>query len=72
MIMIICIFLYIDDITLHFTLSGSSDITGYFLVYLQSGGRFELKFKLGSKIEFELEGFFEVFFKRMVRFPLIT
>ena len=59
-------FLQKDDIMLHFTLSGSSDITDYqcllsclllclLFVYLKSGGRFKFEFKFGFKIEFEFK-----------------
>ena len=60
---------------LYFTLSGSSDITGYqfllvyFFVYMESDGRFKFESKFGSKIEFELEGFFEVFLKKCLGSP---
>jgi len=38
---------------------------------LESGGRFKFELKFGFKIEFELEGFFEVLLKKMFRFPLL-
>ena len=61
-------FLQKDDIMLHFTLSGSSDINVYFLVfffvYMKSVAGFKfgfnLEFKFGLKLN--LNWNFEVFF----------
>ena len=56
-------FLQKDDIMLHFTLSGSSDITGYqcllswlFFAYFKSGGRFKIELKSFSSFYLALLG----------------
>ena len=57
-----CIFLQKDDIMLHFTLSGSSDVTGcqcllsyLFFVYLESVTRSKFGFKFGFKFGLNLD-----------------
>ena len=37
---------------------------------MESGGRFKFELKFGSKIEFELEGFLEVFLKKCLGSPV--
>ena len=76
-------FLQRDDIMLHFTLTGSSDITDcqclllvYFFVYLESVAGFKFGYKLGFEFGLKLNLNWKVskkcVFKTMFRFPLTT
>ena len=63
-------FLQTDDIMLHFTLSGSSDITDWSLMFTflftflftwKVAGDLKFRFKFGIAFESKLKGFFDFF-----------